>query len=271
MAYLHPTPVMELNKILASLVSESRLVLRENFLAAYLLGSFAVGDWDKDSDVDFMVVTEHDLSLEDVIVLEAMHTCIFATDSYWAKHLEGTYFPREWLKRLDDSLGQPYYLDNGSRELVRSKHDNELVVRWVARERGITLAGPSPSEFIDPMPASELCKEVLATMHTWAGEIKNGSYSIDSRWAQPFTVLSYCRMLHTLSVGRVESKPAGARWALAELDSRCWAGLIQRALDERPDQYLKCLQVADPMDVHSTLEFINYTLALSKQYAGKFE
>jgi hypothetical protein len=99
-------------------------------------------------------------------------------------------------------------------------------------------------------------------MHEWAGDISAGRWSMDNRWAQPFAVLSYCRMLHTLETGGVYSKPAGARWAMERLDPR-WSGLIRRACDERPDPGLKVRQHADPDDLRSTTEFINYALAAS--------
>ena len=48
-----PTPFSDLNAVLRELVTSAQAALGENFLAAYLQGSFAVGDFDADSDVDF--------------------------------------------------------------------------------------------------------------------------------------------------------------------------------------------------------------------------
>ena len=50
---------------------------------------------------------------------------------------------------------QPWlYVDNGSRELEWSTHDNCRVVRWVLRGHGVVLAGPDPAELVDPAPFS---------------------------------------------------------------------------------------------------------------------
>ncbi len=38
-----------------------------------------------------------------------------------------------------------------------------MVVRWVVREQGVTLAGPKPSTLVDPIPVTALRRE---TMHT---------------------------------------------------------------------------------------------------------
>ncbi|HLF01797.1 MAG TPA: aminoglycoside adenylyltransferase domain-containing protein, partial [Anaerolineales bacterium] len=257
--------IPELNSVLRDLITSVQTVLGENFVAAYLQGSFAIGDFDNDSDVDFLVVVEDEASDDQAAALRAIHAGFCDRDSYWARHLEGSYFPKATLRRFDPTRSPPLYVDNGSRELVRSDHDNTLVVRWALREYGITLAGPDAHTLIDPVPASELRQEVSATMRRWAEMIFAEPEQMNNRWYQPFAVLSYCRMLHTLHTGRVGSKPAGAEWAAGALDSR-WSGLIQRARQERPDQYLKIHQPADAADFNSTLEFIKYALDVSRQY-----
>jgi hypothetical protein len=156
------------------------------------------------------------------------------------------------------------FLDNGSKALVRSSHDNTLIVRWVVRECGIPLAGPDPDELIEPVSAEDLRQEVRTFMRERAEDIFAQRYRIDNRWAQPFVVLSYCRMLHTLRTGRIGSKRAGAEWARGALESR-WSGLIQRAWEERPDPPVKVRQSADPRECAETLAFVRYALALSGQ------
>ena len=259
-----PTPDAELNAVLHEFVTCVQAILGDNFTAAYLQGSFAVGDWDADSDVDFLIATEHDISDVDLPALQAMHGRIYDLPSQWAQHLEGSYFPKELLRKGDPSGTQLLFLDNTSRELIRSNHDNTLIVRWVVREHGIIVAGPSPDMLIDPVSASELRHEVLVDMQNWAQEIFANPDQLNNRWRQPFVVITYCRMLHTLQTGRIGSKPAGAEWAKNNLDRR-WVGLIQQALDERPNPGLKVRQQADPADVESTLEFIRYALATGNE------
>ncbi|MSP14375.1 MAG: DUF4111 domain-containing protein [Chloroflexi bacterium] len=261
----HPTPDPGLNAVLQELVTSVQAILGENFIAAYLQGSFAVGDWDTDSDVDFLIALEHDVPDADLPALQAMHGRLYDLDSNWAKHLEGSYFPKEILKRDDPARTLLFFLDNTYRELIRSDHCNALVVRWVVRECGITLAGPDPAALIDLVSADDLRQEVLATMQTWAQRIFADPSEMGNRWYQTYAVLSYCRMLHTLHIGRVESKRKGAQWAKRALDSR-WTGLIQRAWEERPNPSLKVRQQADPDDCKSTPDFIRYALDVSRQY-----
>lgn len=254
-----PTSYQELNAVLRELVTSAQSILGANFVGAYLQGSFALGAGDEHSDVDFLVVVDHEIDGIEQAALQAMHARIFEIDSNWAKHLEGSYAPVEIIRRADSAKTPLLYIDNGSRELVRSTHDNDLVVRWVVRECSIPLAGPDPKELFDPVAVDELRGEVMETMRTWAEDIFAGRYTIGNCWAQPFAVLSYCRMLHTLETGRVGSKPEGMRWALRALEAR-WSGLIQRAWEARPDPSSKVRQPADPGDVENTLDFIRHSL-----------
>lgn len=260
-----PTSDPVLNAVLHELVTGIQTILGKNFISAYLQGSFAVGDWDSDSDVDFLIAIDHDISDADLSALQAMHARIYTLESDWAKHLEGSYVPKEILKRGDPTRTSLWYLDNTFDHLILSDHDNTLVVRWVVREYGITLAGPDPHDWIDPVSADDLRQEVSATMQGWAKEILAGQWQMNNRWAQPYAVLSYCRMLHTLHTGGIASKPSGAQWAIRTLDNR-WTGLIQRAWKDRPNPSLKVRQPADPNDMNQTLAFIQYALDLSQQY-----
>lgn len=260
----NPTPFPDLNATLSEWLSAAQAALGDNLLGAYLQGSFAVGDFDGDSDVDFLAAIRTELSTAELAEMQAVHARIYDLPSPWAQHLEGSYFPEDALRRFDPAGVQPWYLDNTSKVLVRSRHDDTLVVRWTTREHGIALAGPDPKTLIDPMPADDLRREVLGTMREWGAEILDGRSPIDNRWAQPFAVLSYCRMLHTLRTGTVGSKLAGAQWAKEALDSE-WAGLIERAWNERPAPSLKVRQPADPGDMARTLDFIRYALEAGQQ------
>lgn len=270
-----PTPYPELNQVLSELTERARAVLGENFVAAYLQGSFAVGDFDEHSDVDFLVVTETDVSGAQLTGLQAMHADIFDRGPEWARHLEGSYLPRPLANRAE-SLGVEllWYIDNGSRTLVRSVHDNTWVVRWVVRERGISLAGPEPKALFAPVSPDSLRAEVLQTMRDWGESLLAEPERMNNRWYQPFAVISYCRMLQTLETGTVESKPAGVRWGRTHLEPR-WSGLIARAWAGRPDPSAKARQPADPVDLTLTGEFIRHAVRLAErreagiaQYAG---
>ena len=255
----HWTPYTELNSVLEELVTSIQGVVGDQFVGAYLQGSFAVGDFDRHSDVDFNIALKDELSDDHVAALQTVHARVYGLPSKWAQHLEGSYFPRRVLRQNPGGDRRLWYLDHGSRSLIQSDHCNTLVVRWVVREFGVALAGPAPVTLVDPIPVTALRAEILATMRDRGHTILTHPDHYNNRFYQAFIVLSYCRMLHDLHNGFPGSKRAGADWAKANLDPS-WAGLIDRTWDGRPNPALSVRQPADPTDFQATLAFVRYTL-----------
>jgi hypothetical protein len=155
------------------------------------------------------------------------------------------------------------YLDNGSAELVSDNHCNTAVMRWQLRERGLILAGPDPATLVAPVSAAALREEATATLRDFAAWARSPSDSGGmSQWKQPYLVLSFCRVLHTLDRGEVTSKGRAAEWALRSLDPE-WRPLIQRALEDRPDPWGRVHRPADPAAVERTLAFVDYASAIA--------
>jgi predicted nucleotidyltransferase len=259
------TPYPELNQVLDELVSRIQQNVGDSFVGAYLQGSFAVGDFDPHSDVDFIVVLEDELTSQQVDALQTMHDQVYQLDSEWAKHLEGSYFPRAILRDPSKRGLSLWYLDHGAQALVRSDHCNTIVVRWVVRERGVALAGPPSNTLVEPISEEMLREEIFETLANWGQEILDDPTPYNNRFYQAFIVLSYCRMLHDLQRGYPGSKRAGAEWAKNTLDPS-WSALIDGAWDGRPDPARKVRQPADPEAFEETLRFVEYVMNESKRY-----
>jgi predicted nucleotidyltransferase len=259
------TPYPELNLVLQELVVGIQKILKENFIGAYLQGSFAIGDFDQYSDVDFVVVIHEELSDLEINALQELHGRIYSLPSPWAQHLEGSYFPKEILRNSSRKGEKLWYLDNGSRSLVQANHCNSIVVRWVVRENGVTLAGPPPKTLVDPIPVKLLRKEILGVITGWGKEILDNPKNYNNRFYQTFIVLSYCRMLHDLRAGFPGSKCTGAEWAKTNLDP-AWIGLIDRTWSGRPNPEVSVRTPADPDDFRDTLKFVQYVINESQAY-----
>src|SRR5437660_2247311 len=65
-----PTPYADLNAVLRELITRVQNALGANFIGAYLQGSFAIGDFDAYSDVDFLVVVEEDIAGAQLPILQ---------------------------------------------------------------------------------------------------------------------------------------------------------------------------------------------------------
>jgi hypothetical protein len=230
-------------------------VLGDTFCGAYLHGSFATGDADEFSDVDFVVATQDELTEAEQDGLQELHRRLYALETPWAQHLEGSYIPRRQLRRIGRAHRRFFFLDNGASELVWDAHCDTAVTRWLVRERGVALAGPDPRTLVDPVTASDLRREAHARVDDYADWAR--SLAAMTRWEQPYLVLTFCRLLFTLSTGRVGSKREAGKWALDALDAE-WAELIRQALADRADPWERVSQLASAGSAARTVAFADY-------------
>src|SRR5437879_565536 len=77
-----PTPHPKVNALLRELFKSVKGVLGSHFVGMYLDGSLASGDFDQESDIDFVVVSEHPITDNLFAALAAMHERIAAIDSH---------------------------------------------------------------------------------------------------------------------------------------------------------------------------------------------
>lgn len=253
----------DVDTVLSELLSGVQTILGPHLIGMYLDGSLTSGDFDRDSDIDFVVVTDTEISAELFLALQEMHQRIAALDSWCAIELEGSYLSQAAIRRYDRDHARHPRLQRGKEErleMVQHKED-WLIHRHVLRERGLTLVGPAPQTLIDPVSPNALRRAMLPVLQGWAVYILNHPAEITKRGYQSYTVLSLCRILYTLQTGGVASKPVAARWAQETLDPR-WKPLIERTWASRHNPELE----ASAEDVNGTQEFIRYALERSSQF-----
>ncbi len=243
--------------LLNRLLEGTTATLGDQFVGFYLHGSLALGDFDPArSDVDFLVVTDGPLPAERVKGLEAMHARIAASDLAWRTNYEGSYIPRQALRRFDreDSV-HPVIRADGS--FGHDRHGAEWVIqRHIIRERGVTLAGPAPRTLIDPISADVLREATLAMLEGWWAPQLKDPFRLRGSEYQAYAVLTMCRALYTLHSGAIATKPQAASWAMEHLNSE-WHDLIQTAMVWRHSMEMD--------QFRATHEFVRYALGLSRR------
>jgi len=269
------TPYLGLDEVLIGWAHTTLDTLSNNFVGLYLLGSLAIGDFDLTSDVDFMIVTNEELSDHELQLVQASHTELISHDTRWVKHLEYSLFSLRKLSELSspyrpDGLRnatadrQLWYFDNGASTMERSDHDNTRVTRWTLRNKSRAVLGAEPATFAPDIPADDLRREIQSSMIGWEKLIGHDASPFDNRFHQVFLVLNNCRALQDLHEGRITSKREGVAWAKVHVDPR-WHPLIDYCWQERQDTGIHISQPADPDAFQQTLAFVEYTTRLAER------
>jgi hypothetical protein len=252
-----PTPYPEVNALLQELFKSIRPILGTHFLAMYLDGSLASGAFDADSDVDFIVVTDVAVAGELFEALRSMHDRISRMDNIWAIQLEGFYMSQSGIRRHDAEHALHANIERGEGERLKMIQLDQTwdVHRYILRKQGITLEGPGPQTFIDPVSPAQLEQAMRVNLSGWAARILTDGELLKFRGYQSFVVLSLCRILYTLQNDDIVSKATAAQWAKATLDAG-WTPLIDSAWAGRHNSN------DDPSaeDIKGTREFIRFAI-----------
>ncbi len=219
----------DVDSIINMVLGKVRVILGEEFVAMFLHGSLAIGDFNyESSDIDYVVVTRNPVSEKQFMALQDMHNQLLSIESKWPPELEASYIPRQAIRRYDPPNTDHPRIQRGE-SLVIESHGSEWVLkRHVMRELGIVVSGPSPRTLIDTVQPEDLQRAIIDFMWWWKLQISDTS-NIEQSGFQAYTILTMCRILYTLNQATVVSKPVAARWAIEVFGER-WRELIIRAL-----------------------------------------
>lgn len=258
------TPYADLDDLLDELLGHWRRILGDNLAGAYLQGSFALGAGDQHSDCDFLVATHGPLTEDQEAALRVLHDEVPTRQGHWCHDIEGSYAPIDELATVD-ALGRPWLFNNhGHRTLDWDDHCNRAFTRWILREHAITLAGPEPRSFMEPVPAEVLRHEAATTIPTLMDDLATWVDIATNAWGQRYAVLTACRILYTLDTAQVASKAGALEWAQRRLDPR-WRPLLAQVRDERPLGWVPA-QVPRRPDVAATRTFGAYAVTWAEAH-----
>lgn len=264
---LQPTPYTDVNAVLAHFLIQIRAILGDQFRGMYLDGSLALGDFNPEtSDIDFIVTTDADLSDDQFLALRTMHARFNASDSPWATEVEAIYLPENAFQRSDPENVQRLRIERGNEVLVKGHSDRTWITHWfIIREHRAVVAGPDPRTIIAPIDPQDLRRAMADLADLWLIALRRNQEEVQHRGSLTYTVLTFCRMLYTLTQGAVTSKPRAARWAQHAHDGR-WSPLIVRALAWRKDPAPQ--EPVSEEEKRATLAFLDYTVEQCRTVDG---
>jgi hypothetical protein len=254
----YPTPYADVNAVLLDFETHTRRILDQQFVGLYLYGSLALGDFDPHtSDIDWIVVTQGEISADIFAALKAMHAAFNHSDSPWAGKIEAAYIPMEALNRPASTSEAYPQIEKGT-ELFRTPLEiGWAFQRYSLREFGLVVAGPEPRSIMDTVDVDDMKRAGEVIAKDWMDHAQQDPTWIDwarQRSALSFVVLTLCRILYSMAAGSVASKPAAARWARESLGGR-WDTLIQSSLAGQKD-----VQEAVEADLQGMLALLSYTV-----------
>ena len=226
------TPYPEVNVMLAELLTAVRTILGDNFVGMYLDGSLALGDFDEaTSDLDVLVLTADFLPDEMVAKLAAMHARLGESASKWGCEMEVSYVPQGVLGQLPRREGVFVLprIERGETLTLREHHMDWVLHCYILREHGIALVGEPLTTLLEPVAPEAIKAATRDLFNFWWRPMVDDPSHLDFVGYRIYAILTMCRILYTMWHGTVTTKPAAARWALAELDMEWW-GLVETAV-----------------------------------------
>lgn len=210
-----PTPV---SNRLDDYLRAIDLVLPGFVQGLYVVGSAALDDWSRRSDVDALVISEQRPGPEQLAVLAELHT------DRTRPFLDLTYLhPDDLATRPADVPPGPFAL--GGR-FFAAGHGPRVAVTWhTLAEHGVTVRGPDVDRLEIHLDRDELAAWATRNLrHYWAARLARsarlpsqfGLHAL-SGWEVEWTVLGVARSYYTQRERAVISKSAAGRYA-AEAD-----------------------------------------------------
>jgi hypothetical protein len=199
-------------------------ILGDRLVGVYLGGSLAMGDFCAEtSDLDFLVVTRGELSMEDSLAVSLLHRDLLKHYPY-ASRLEGDYAPAHVLVPEGTTEPVPGCEDG---IFLPKVYEIMLSADNIAnmREHGIAFYGPPPGEVLPAVSPEQVRAAVRLMMDEGPGACTTPEETAAA-------LLSLLRSASALDAGTPVTKSDGARWGLTHLPPE-WHPLIRAALDLR--------------------------------------
>jgi hypothetical protein len=231
-----PVIPQEVHAILERYLQLADAALPGRIEGLYLVGSVALGDFQPGkSDVDFLAVTRHVFTTEELDQLDAVHQTLGA--AFPRPWFDGVYVTWDHLERSPEVVGAAPSTHEGKLDRSGGFEANPSV--WLTlRNHPLAVRGPStPRLWYDLQAIRRWNVENLNTY--WAGLLARGRSAAAratmraSEWrldeAIAWCVPGVARLHYTITAGDVTSKSGACHYALGAFSQR-WHPIIREAL-----------------------------------------
>ena len=223
---INTTNLVDIKNLLDLLLVEVQKVLGKKLRGLYLYGSLVWGDFDVCvSDIDLLAITSDGVSDVEFNKLKEMHEDFAKVHPAWDNHIEVQYASESGLKIFRTRSSRMAVISPGEPFHVIEAGIDWLTNWYFVQDYALTLLGPAPNQFINPISEEEFIQAVYDHALFWRDHVKQAR---NARPYQSYAVLTLCRALYTVAHKQQVSKKDAAEWAASQFPE--WADFIREAI-----------------------------------------
>ena len=199
----------------------------------YVVGSIALDEFNPHfSDVDFIAVTSHLATEEEIKTLLEIHQKVERSFPHWK--LSGVYLLSFDIGKQSREIGERLVYHDGKLQ-PQANFEANPVTWWILKNGGIPVLGVDPNELSISVDESYLVTWTLGNMNTyWKGWTRQPGklLSMLSDWVIQWTVLGVARQFYTVREKKVITKQRAGEYLLTVVPQK-WHRIIKEAIRVR--------------------------------------
>ncbi len=135
----------DINSLLENISKELQNCLNDNLVGIYIFGSLTWGDFNyKSSDIDIVVVTNSDITLQNFVALDLIHKKLIEKYPYWDDRIEIAYVSLSSLRNLKKSKCAIALISPGEPFNIKVAGTDWIINFYLLQSNNITVFGPEP-------------------------------------------------------------------------------------------------------------------------------
>ena len=201
--------------------------------AFYIVGSIALDEFNPHfSDVDFIAVTSHLATEEEIKTLLEIHQKVERSFPHWK--LSGVYLLSFDIGKQSREIGERLVYHDGKLQ-SQANFEANPVTWWILKNGGISVLGFNPRELPIAIDENYLVTWTAGNMNTyWKSWTRQPGklLAMLSDWGIQWTVLGVARQFYTIREKKVITKQRAGEYLLSVVPQK-WHRIIKEAIRVR--------------------------------------
>lgn len=241
-------------------------ILGNNLFEIVIFGSCVLQDFHPGrGDLDFLVVTNDDLDNTTISRLIRLHEKYRTEKKHCLHQLEGTFYPKHFLKKLSLPFTGCYIGTNRAGWCTISSFQNSFMDLRLINEHGMYLLGGNPKIY-SPL-SSEILKDQFSDLESFLSSAETGRNVGVGMW---IAIVHWCsRTIFYHSTGRIGSKTEACRWCTERSELEPFRELFKNVENRRYPYGEEAVSISTKAACIALLKFMKkFLLLFVRQFAS---